>query len=126
MKIAQIIAHRVVVALVAIAFAFFAAGFFAAPGFAEDKTDVTSVVVAAVRNNTLSIVASNDAFGDTAPGIPKKLHVDYRIGDEKLESGDERRREDRDRGTSGTEARHHKGRVWTCGWFEASEYRRRR
>ena len=37
-----------------------------------------------MKDNKLSINASNDTFGDTAPGIPKKLHVEYRIGDEKL------------------------------------------
>ena len=69
--------------LIAFAFAF---AFLSAPVFAEDKTDVTSVVVAAVKDNKLSIDASNESFGDTAPGVPKKLHVDYRIGDEKLQS----------------------------------------
>jgi putative heme-binding domain-containing protein len=51
---------------------------------AKDKTDVTAVVNAAVKDNKLSIQASNDRFGDTAPGIPKKLTVEYKIGDEKL------------------------------------------
>ena len=55
-----------------------AIAFFAAPVLAEDTTDVTSAVVAAVRDNKLSIDASNATFGDTAPGVPKKLHVDYR------------------------------------------------
>ncbi len=67
--------------LIAIAIAFFAS-----PVLAEETTDVTSVVVAAVKDNKLSIDASNATFGDTAPGIPKKLHVEYRIGDEKLQS----------------------------------------
>jgi len=58
--------------------------FFTSPVFAEDATSVTSVVAAAVKDNKLSIDASNATFGDTAPGIPKKLRVEYRIGEEKL------------------------------------------
>lgn len=51
----------------------------------DDVTNVTSVVTAAVKNNKLSIEASNQTFGDTAPGIPKKLVVEYRVGDKKLQ-----------------------------------------
>src|SRR5690606_22149006 len=51
---------------------------------AADDTDVTKVVTAAVKNNQLSITASNETFGDTAPGIPKKLRLEYQVGDEKL------------------------------------------
>ncbi len=51
---------------------------------AEDTTNVTSVVAVAVKENKLTINADNTTFGDTAPGIPKKLTVEYRIGDEKL------------------------------------------
>lgn len=51
---------------------------------AEDTTNVTSVVAAAVKDNKLTINADNTTFGDTAPGIPKKLMVEYRLGDEKL------------------------------------------
>ncbi|GDY07385.1 L-sorbosone dehydrogenase [Planctomycetia bacterium] len=54
------------------------------PAHAEDSTNVTSVVAAAVKENKLTINADNTTFGDTAPGIPKKLTVEYRIGDEKL------------------------------------------
>ena len=54
------------------------------PAHAEDATTVTSVVAAAVKDNKLTINADNATFGDTAPGIPKKLTVEYRIGDEKL------------------------------------------
>jgi putative heme-binding domain-containing protein len=61
------------------------AAFFVAPVLAEDTTDVTSVVVAAVKDNKLSIDASNQTFGDTAPGIPKKLHVEYRVAEEDLQ-----------------------------------------
>jgi glucose/arabinose dehydrogenase len=57
---------------------------FTAPAVAEDATNVTAVVAAAVKDNKLSINASNQTFGDTAPGIPKKLSVEYRIGEEKL------------------------------------------
>ena len=56
----------------------------AAPVLAEDATDVTAKVAAAVKENRLSIHASNDTFGDTAPGIPKKLTIEYRVGTEKL------------------------------------------
>ncbi|MGV3606626.1 MAG: c-type cytochrome [Planctomycetaceae bacterium] len=66
-------------ALVALAF-----GFAASPAFSEDATDVTAVVVKAVKDNKLSISADNQTFGDTAQGVPKKLRVEYRIGDEKL------------------------------------------
>ena len=51
---------------------------------AEDATNVTSLVTAAVKDNKLTISADNGVFTDTAPGIPKKLTVEYRIGDEKL------------------------------------------
>ncbi|MEY3176670.1 MAG: hypothetical protein RLZZ436_4584 [Planctomycetota bacterium] len=50
---------------------------------AADKTDVTPRVVAAVRDNSLSISATNETFGDTAPGVPKKLRVEYQTGDQK-------------------------------------------
>ncbi len=51
---------------------------------AKDPTDVTAAVAAAVQDGKLSIPASNDKFGDTALGVPKKLHVEYTIGAEKL------------------------------------------
>lgn len=81
MKIAQFVACRVQSSLIAIALAFSAT-----PVLAEDKTDVTSVVIAAVVDNRLSIDASNDTFGDTAPGLAKRLRVEYRIGNEELQS----------------------------------------
>ena len=49
---------------------------------AEDGTIVTPAVVAAVKDNKLVINATNETFGDTAPGIPKKLTVEYRVGDD--------------------------------------------
>jgi len=55
------------------------------PVSAKDATDVTEKVVAAVKDNSLVIRASNEAFGDTAPGIPKKLTIHYRIGDDEME-----------------------------------------
>ena len=58
--------------------------FVAVPLLAEDATDVTAKVATAVKENKLSIHASNDTFGDTAPGIPKKLTIEYRVGEEKL------------------------------------------
>ena len=54
------------------------------PTLGDDVTDVTSKVAVAVKNNKLSIQASNQTFGDTAPGIPKKLTIEYRIGDKEL------------------------------------------
>ena len=54
------------------------------PAHAQDTTNVTSAVAAAVKDNKLTINADNGTFGDTAQGIPKKLTVEYRIGDEKL------------------------------------------
>ena len=53
-------------------------------GFADDATNVTSVVTAAVKNNKLTINADNTTFGDTAPGITKKLTVEYRVDNENL------------------------------------------
>ena len=54
------------------------------PAIAEDPTNVTAVVTAAVKENKLTINADNATFGDTAQGVPKKLRVEYRIGEEKL------------------------------------------
>lgn len=54
------------------------------PANAEDAKNVTKVVAAAVKDNKLTISADNASFGDTAPGIPKKLSVEYRIGNENL------------------------------------------
>ena len=48
--------------------------------------DVTAKVNAAVKDESLSIPASNEVFGDTAPGTPNKLTVEYQVGDEKLSS----------------------------------------
>ncbi len=62
------------------------AGIFAlyiVPALAADPKNVTSVVAAAVRDDRLAINVDNDAFGDTAPGLPKQLHVEYRIGSDK-------------------------------------------
>ncbi|MFO0903162.1 MAG: c-type cytochrome [Pirellulales bacterium] len=56
----------------------------AATLLAAKGTDVTQEVTAAVKGDKLSIRADNQTFGDTAPGVPKKLRVEYRIGDEKL------------------------------------------
>ena len=42
---------------------------------AEDPTDVTAKVSAAVKDGKLSIAASNALFGDTASGVHKKLHA---------------------------------------------------
>jgi alpha-L-rhamnosidase len=42
--------------------------------------DVTDIVRQAVRDNTLSVVASNDVFGDPIYGVVKMLRVSYRTG----------------------------------------------
>ncbi len=51
---------------------------------AKEPTDVTALVAAAVKNERLSIEATNAKFGDTAQGVPKKLRVEYSVGAEKL------------------------------------------
>jgi hypothetical protein len=53
---------------------------------AKPPIDVTDTVIAAVKDESLSISASNELFGDTAFGVPKKLTVEYQAGDEKLTS----------------------------------------
>ena len=56
------------------------------PSFAgAGKTvDVTARLSNEVKNNKLSVNASNEAFGDPAEGQVKKLKVDYSVGDENL------------------------------------------
>ena len=44
-----------------------------------DKTDVTAKVAAMVKDNALSVEATNDNFDDPAEGIEKKLQVDYTV-----------------------------------------------
>ncbi len=43
------------------------------------KTDVTEKVAAMVKDNKLSVEATNDNFGDPADGIVKKLKVEYTV-----------------------------------------------
>ena len=50
----------------------------------KDPTDVTSVLAGAIKDESLSIVAGNALFGDTASGVPKKLTVEYTIGEDKV------------------------------------------
>ncbi len=50
---------------------------------AKQRTDVTDKVKAAIKDESLSVPASNEIFGDTANGVPKKLTVEYQAGDEK-------------------------------------------
>ena len=54
------------------------------PVFAEDATDVTAKVAAAVKDNKLSITVGNELFGDTAEGIPKRFHLEYSVGGETI------------------------------------------
>ena len=42
--------------------------------------NVTSQLQAAIKNNTLSVVASNDIAGDPALNTVKNLHIEYSIG----------------------------------------------
>jgi putative heme-binding domain-containing protein len=49
----------------------------------KDPTDVTAVVAAAVKDESLSLTANNELFGDTANGVSKKLTVEYRFDEEK-------------------------------------------
>jgi putative heme-binding domain-containing protein len=51
---------------------------------AKDPSNVTAAVAAEVKSGHLTVTASNEKFGDTAPGVPKKLRVEYRIGSESL------------------------------------------
>ena len=45
------------------------------------KTDVTEKVAAMVKDNALTVEATNENFGDPADGTVKKLKVDYTIDD---------------------------------------------
>ena len=51
---------------------------------AKHPTDVTDKVKAAVKDESLSIAAGNELFGDPAFGVSKILTVEYQAGDEKL------------------------------------------
>ncbi len=68
--------------LVVVAACLLTADFAAAAG--KDPTLVTEKVAAAVKDESLSISVDNVLFGDTAPGVPKKLRVEYNFGGEKL------------------------------------------
>jgi hypothetical protein len=46
------------------------------------KIDVTDKVKALVADNSLTVAATNDNFTDPAEGVGKKLHVDFKIGDD--------------------------------------------
>jgi hypothetical protein len=45
-----------------------------------DVIDVTAEVAAMVKDNALTVVPSNESFGDPATGVYKRLRVDYTIG----------------------------------------------
>jgi putative heme-binding domain-containing protein len=74
--------HKTVVLTLAVAFLAAAVDF--AYGDKKEPTDVTAKVAAAVKDESLSITAGNELFGDTAPGVPKKLTVEYSIAEETL------------------------------------------
>lgn len=58
------------------------------PDLTVDTADVTLIVRKGVSNNTLSIVASNDALGgDPAPGIIKMLTVQYTVAGKSHRAG---------------------------------------
>ena len=69
-----------------IATCFFVSMISAAPltilGAAYGKSDVTSKVRAAIKDDSLIISASNNVFGDTFPGNKKSLVIVYRIGND--------------------------------------------
>lgn len=44
-----------------------------------NATNVTAKVVAQVQNDTLTVEATNDNFGDPADGVVKKLRVEYTL-----------------------------------------------
>jgi hypothetical protein len=44
-----------------------------------DKSDVTAKVAAMVKDDTLTVDATNDNFDDPAVGVAKKLKVDYTL-----------------------------------------------
>jgi len=44
-----------------------------------DKSDVTAKVAAMVKDDTLSVDATNDNFDDPAVGVAKKLKVDFTL-----------------------------------------------
>jgi hypothetical protein len=56
-------------------------GFALAARAADGQVDVTEKVAAAVKDNALTIEATNDNFTDPKEGEGKKLKVDYKIGD---------------------------------------------
>lgn len=60
-------------------------GLLCSPVRAEDPTDVTSILQKAIKDNKLTITADNAAFGDPSPGVPKKLRIEFSIGDKKQE-----------------------------------------
>lgn len=49
------------------------------PADTNSTTDVTGQVAGMVTNDTLTVAASNDNFGDPASGVCKELWVDYTI-----------------------------------------------
>jgi putative heme-binding domain-containing protein len=55
---------------------------FPAFGTLRRAVDVTQRVASEVKDNRLRIAASNEAFGDPAPNMLKKLRVDYLEGEE--------------------------------------------
>lgn len=49
-----------------------------------DSADVLELVSKSLKNNRLEFLADNDVLGDPAPGVFKKLRVEYQIGEVKL------------------------------------------
>lgn len=54
-------------------------------GTTERKKDITQEIKALVKDNKLSIRASNDIAGDPYPGVVKKLRIRYEFQGEELE-----------------------------------------
>ncbi|MFO0942386.1 MAG: hypothetical protein U0930_16735 [Pirellulales bacterium] len=49
-----------------------------------DSADVLELVSKSLKDNRLEFTADNDVLGDPAPGVFKRLRVEYQIGDVKL------------------------------------------
>lgn len=49
--------------------------------------DVTDILISKIKNDELRVKASNDIFGDTAPGVFKYLEVSSEYGNKKIPEG---------------------------------------
>ncbi len=49
-----------------------------------DSADVLEIVQKSLKDNRLEVTVDNDVLGDPAPGVFKRLRVEYQIGEVKL------------------------------------------